>query len=541
MRLIRFILANLGRYRATFWLVSLAALLEGAVSFGIPLTLASFANGDINTTNATRTVMIVVALYVASLGLQYCIRRRGEALSEQFANHIRTTYYRKFSNSTLVNKKHHSGYVLSLVNKLSDGMAGVIFSMFWALIPGISLLILFSLYIGGQSWIIATINTLMILVFVSVSTVLARKMVGLVAEGNRRRASYLGTYTDFMSHMPTVVRLGVAKFCEKFLENKQEASDEQIDNIQRFHARRWALLHSLFGMAYLATLAYLVWQIQGGSISVGLLILFVSAYGQLRSLIERLSENIKEFIEMTAYVDEVEKALGEKRLYGSYTPKQWQAIRLDDVEFSWRSGAPMVKIPHLTIHNNEKVVIEGQSGQGKTTMLAIIANTIDIARGEQLIDNRSYTDVSRRFFDKSVVSVTPQSELFNMSLRDNLRLGEFIDDKVLIAHLAEVGLGEWYEKLPAGLNTVIGEKGSNLSSGQKQRLNLSRAVLCNASLYLLDEPTANLDEATERLTVDYLQKHLKNKAVVFVTHRPALTELGDSRYVVKNNTLIKVH
>lgn len=112
-----------------------------------------------------------------------------------------------------------------------------------------------------------------------------------------------------------------------------------------------------------------------------------------------------------------------------------------------------------------------------------------------------------------------------------------IEDTKLIEYFDELALADWYQSLPQGLATLVGEKGVKLSSGQKQRLNILRSVLLDRPVILLDEPTSHLDNETENKVVQFLAKHLANKTVVFVTHRDAVKKLCGKFYKFRNRTL----
>ena len=101
----------------------------------------------------------------------------------------------------------------------------------------------------------------------------------------------------------------------------------------------------------------------------------------------------------------------------------------------------------------------------------------------------------------------------------------------------DAGLMEWYKELPQGLDTIVGEKGVKLSAGQKQRLNIIRGILIDKPLYFFDEPTSNLDSVSEEKITNMIEKYLKNKTYVIVTHRPRLKELCNKHYIFENHMM----
>lgn len=187
-----------------------------------------------------------------------------------------------------------------------------------------------------------------------------------------------------------------------------------------------------------------------------------------------------------------------------------------------------VKIPYLKVERGDRVCIYGESGQGKTTTLNIISR--------QLETNNVYVN-GRLVTDRiSCVFISQDTEIFDMSVRDNLTLGNpDIHDYELELMLEDVGLGDWLRSQPDGLDTLLGERGVFVSTGQRQRLNLIRGLLIqDKELYLLDEPTSNVDEQTEKKMVELIERKLSNKTFVVVSHRKAIASICNVFYKFEN-------
>lgn len=537
MKVLQVILRNLDEYRRLFYIVAIASVINGVASFYIPVTLAGFANDPLVPGNFGWTITVIVALYVLSLVTSYIVRGKGEALAKKFANHMRLNYFRQLSALPIERlRKKHSGYVQSLVNKVSDGMEQIIFEIFWQLLPGVLLVVLFFVYIARESVALAVFNLVIMTIFVVISSLLSRKMVPIAAEQNRRNAALLGGFADFMANITTVAQLGVRPYAQNVLHSHAGKSNQKIDDLQRFHARRWFLLHALFGLAFMLTISFLVWQIADGTAKIGLLILFVSAYGMLRSLIERLSENIKSFMEMRAYLQELDDFIGEAPT--STRPKNdWRRIVFKNIEFQYPDNQDVVKVPEFSIVSGQKVCIEGKSGQGKSTFLGLLTNALRPQSGVRHVDDEVYDDIGREFFARNVAVISQEAELFHLSVRDNLTLGKHMSDEELLRYVDELELRDWYEGLEKGFDSLVGEKGVTLSAGQRQRVNILRGILLDRSFYILDEPTSHLDAHTEEITVAFLERYLAKKSAVIVTHRPALERICDTSFEMKNHTL----
>ena len=542
MSVLKFIYKNLDRFKTRFALVFLAGILDGLATFFVPVVLAEFTRSSFTPSDFQNLIRLVVIFYLASLFLQWTIRKWGEALGPQFGNYIRLKYFKaleKLPIKDLIN--HHSGYILSLINKVSDGLAPIMFDIFWTFAKSISNMTLFFYFTARESVFIAVINLIVLTIFITISTILSRKMVPIADELNKKRASLLESYTDFMSNILTVKRLGIYSFVENKLFRKTDENYDQIQRLQNFHANRWFFLHTLFSFAFLSTIGVLLFQISKGTISASVLILFIAAYTIVRGNIERLSENFKSLMEMKAYINSLDKIISPSELVTEDKEIQkWGEIKFGKVFFQHPGTEKKISIPNFVIKSGEKICVIGKSGEGKTTFLNLFTNFLKPDKGERLIDGQSYEKMNGKFFQKHITMISQETELFNISLRENIALGQKIEEKAILDIFDKLDLLSWVRNLEDGLEAIVGEKGIKLSAGQKQRINLIRGVLLNREIVLLDEPTSHLDSATEQKVIDFLADYLSGKTAIIVSHREALRKICDRCYIIKDNSLTEV-
>lgn len=542
MEVLKFIYKNLDRFKAKFVFVFLTGILDGLATFFIPVALAEFTKSEFTPSDFSNLIRFILAFYLSSLILQWVIRKWGEALGPQFGNYIRLKYFKaleKLPIKDLIN--HHSGYILSLINKVSDGLGPVIFDIFWTFAKSISNMTLFFYFTARESLVIAVINFVVLSIFISISTLLSRKMVPIADELNKKRASLLESYTDFMSNILTVKKLGIYSFVENKLFHKTDENYNQIQKLQNFHANRWFFLHTLFGAAFLSTIGFLLFQVSKGEISASVLILFIAAYTIVKGNIERLSENFKSLMEMKAYIKNLDKIIAPSELVrANGDVHKWQEIRFNKVFFQHQGTEKKISIPNFSIKNGEKICVIGKSGEGKTTFLNLFTNFLKTDTGERLIDGKVYEKLNGKFFQSNVTIISQETELFNISLRENITLGQKIEEKTLLDIFGKLDLLTWVQNLENGLKTIVGEKGIKLSAGQKQRINLIRGIMLNREVVLLDEPTSHLDSATEQKVIDFLTDYLSDKTTIIVSHREALRKICNRCYIIKDHSLIEI-
>lgn len=254
-----------------------------------------------------------------------------------------------------------------------------------------------------------------------------------------------------------------------------------------------------------------------------------------------MSESFKDLMEMKAYVVSLDDVISFKKVAdeGGEEKAARQEIKFRNIFFRYPNTDKKISVPEFRIRKGEKICIVGKSGEGKTTFLNLFGNFLNPDEGERTVDGLPYEKINAGFFTKNIAAVSQETELFNLSLRDNVALGKNIEDKTIMDIFGKLDLLPWMEGLEKGLDTIVGEKGTRLSAGQKQRVNLARGVLFDREILLLDEPTSHLDGATEKKVTDFLSCHLADKTAIIVTHRKDLETICSRRYIVREHSLVE--
>ena len=195
-------------------------------------------------------------------------------------------------------------------------------------------------------------------------------------------------------------------------------------------------------------------------------------------------------------------------------------IEFKNVSFAYNKDAKVLKDVSFTAKQGEVTALVGISGSGKTSVLRLISRLYDYDTGSILIDGKDIKNISTESLFKNISIVFQDVTLFNTSIMENIRLGrESATDEEVKEAAMLANCMDFIEKLPDGFNTLIGENGAELSGGERQRISIARAFLKDAPVLILDEISASLDVDNEKKIQDSLNKLIKDKTVIIISHR----------------------
>jgi len=199
---------------------------------------------------------------------------------------------------------------------------------------------------------------------------------------------------------------------------------------------------------------------------------------------------------------------------------------------------PSVDNINFKITNGEKVGIIGQTGAGKSTVLRLLTGLLHPTKGSIFIDHHDTSTIHPVEIRQNIGVMTQDPFLFNGTLKENIELSSPISKEKMMEIITLIGLEELIKKSGQGDGMSVGERGSNLSTGQKHLVALARAIVNDPSILILDEPTTGLDVGLEKKLMDNLKHIVQNKTLILITHRFAALELVDRILVVNNGKIV---
>ncbi len=215
-------------------------------------------------------------------------------------------------------------------------------------------------------------------------------------------------------------------------------------------------------------------------------------------------------------------------------------VRFNNVGFAYDDERPVLK--NITLHAaaGQTVALVGPTGAGKSTLVNLLTRFYEFDSGDLTIDGRPLKDIPRSHLRSAVGLVTQESFLFNGTVRENLRLGRphATDDELLAAAEAANARG-FIERMPNGLDQIVGERGVKLSVGEKQRVSIARALLKDPPILILDEATASVDTQTERAIQVALDRLMHGRTSFVIAHRLSTVRRADQILVMEHGRIIE--
>jgi ATP-binding cassette subfamily B protein len=215
-------------------------------------------------------------------------------------------------------------------------------------------------------------------------------------------------------------------------------------------------------------------------------------------------------------------------------------IRYQNVSFSYVEGLPALKNVSFHAPPGTTVALVGATGAGKSTLVNLLVRFYEFTSGQIYIDGKPIREYDLRALREAIGVVTQESFLFNGSIRENLLMGKpQASDAELWRAVVAANAQQFIQRLPDGLESVVGERGVKLSVGEKQRLSIARALLKDPPILILDEATASVDTETERLIQEALERLMANRTSIVIAHRLSTIVRADQILVLDHGRIIE--
>jgi len=358
----------------------------------------------------------------------------------------------------------------------------------------------------------------------------------------------MGTLSSLLQETISGTRI-VKAFCmEKYESNRFAEENERLFKLNMKAVSVNAISHPLMeflgGLGIAAVIFYGGYSVVKGTSTPGTFFSFLAAVLMLYEPVKRLAnvnntinqgiagaERVFSIIDLVPDIKDKDDAI--------MLPPVSRGIDIENITFSYEQ-TPVLKNITLSIKAGEVIAFVGMSGGGKTSLVNLIPRFYDVASGRILIDGYDIRDVTIQSLRGQMAIVTQQTILFNDTVRNNIAYGDIdrTDDEIISAAKA-ANAHDFIVKLPNGYDSNIGELGTKLSGGEKQRMSIARALLKNAPILILDEATSSLDTEAEIEVQDALDNLMKGRTTLVIAHRLSTIRNADRIIALVNGQILE--
>ena len=539
---------------------TVCALVLAGIDLAFPIILRSLTGGLFTEGQAAIMQSLgfiaagLVIMYAVRCGCRYFVSAQGHIMGARMESKMREDLfdqYERFCFSYF--DRVNSGDMMSrVVNDLFDICEGAHHLPEW--------LIICTIEIVGAFVILFTISPVLAGAMVAITAVFVVIMVrqnlnmrGVFSDQRKKIAGVNSQLQDSLSGI-RVVKSFANEQTErvKFRASNDEylRSKEQMYRTMGTYTATYGLMSGALYATVVILGGYLVAQGQLSAVDMATFALYISLFSTPIETLVNSTEMFQKAIAGFKRMDEVLQTMPDIQDKPGAQPLEVTAgaIEYRDVVFSYddeelgsdRAGRAVIDHMDLSIKPGETIALVGPSGGGKSTTCSLLPRFYDIEGGSIAIDGQDVRDVTQQSLRQAIGLVQQDVYLFDGTIRDNIAYGRpGASDADIVDAARKANIHEFIESLPAGYDTVVGERGSRLSGGQKQRVAIARVFLKNPKILILDEATSALDNESEEAVQESLERLAQDRTTIVIAHRLSTIKNADEIATVERGRIVE--
>ena len=547
------LLTYMWRYK---WLTALAlafTFLTSLLLTAIPLAARWYIDHLVDPTEAGSPVLTAFQFLILYYGLfigrvlaTYLSQLTFARVSNSIVRDIRLDIFKNLQRLGMsFYDQTAAGSIVSRVTNDTQAVADMFSTVFSSLVSSFLLFLVTLVTMFSLDWHL-TIWILPFLPIIWFSIRLYRKLSNRLVKMTRQKLSDINVK---LSESIEGMRIVQAFRQEKRLTDEFE----QINGEHLDYANRSVDVNSLFlrpAMTLLQVLAYAViltffglnWQFSG--FTAGLIYAFIQYVNQLFQPLIDVTQNFATLQTSTISAGRVFEMMDrddyEPKQAGSLKEIERGDIRFEHVSFSYDSKRDVLKEISFEVKNGQTIAFVGHTGSGKSSIINLFMRFYEFDRGQILIDGQDIKDYSQEALRKSIGLVLQEPFLYHGTIASNIRMyHEELTNEEIRQAAAFVDVADFIESLPGGYDHPVTERGSTLSTGQRQLLAFARTIAAQPKILILDEATANIDQETEEMIQNSLKKMRQGRTTIAIAHRLSTIQDADCIYVLDKGKIIE--
>ena len=549
MGLFKRILAYTNPYKRTFYFVAFSAIMLSGLGVLRPYFLRWAIDNGIVPKDMDELffyLMLMLVTLIAEVLFQFGFIYFANWLGQEVIRDIRVKLFQRITNF----KKQY--FDTSAVGKLVtravsdiETIASIFSQGLFMIVSDLLKMVVVLGFMFYQSWQL-TLLVLLVLPFILYATRVFQQKMKMAFEDVRNQVSNLNSFVQ--------ERLTGMKIVQIF--NRHQTEYNEFESINKKHRQAWiktvwynAIFFPIAEMATSITIGLIVWfgglrVVESDALSLGIIVMFIDLsqllFRPLRQIADKFNSlqmgmvaanRVFRIIDTEAFIDDTGKE-PIKDLKGK--------IDFKDVRFSYKPDEEVLKGISFSIEPGQTVAVVGATGAGKSTVINLLNRMYDIDSGSIMIDDRPIRSFKLNDLRRSIGVVLQDVFLFASSIHENITLQKSEISKEEVERAAkEIGVDEFIQTLPGGYDYNVKERGSMLSSGQRQIISFLRAYVNNPSILILDEATSSIDSYSEQLIQNATEKLTEGRTSLVIAHRLATIRNADMILVMDQGEIVE--
>lgn len=514
-------------YRRDFILATAMLWLASAAEVGGPLLVSYFidhflAAGRLPLWPVLSLLVAFLLLQVAAGTLHYFQSLRFNKVALKVVQDIRCDVFNAAVMQPLaVFDTQPVGQLISKVTNDTEVIKDLYVTVLVTLLRNIALISVMLVAMFSLNWKMALVASVMFPVVLTVMAVYQKRSIPVVRAVRERLAGINDGFNETISGIHVIQQMRQEARMGEKLAAQSHAHYRSRMQALRLDAVLLRPLLSLISACILSGLLMVFGFSAAGSVGVGVLYAFISYLGRMNEpLIELTSQ--QSMLQQSIVAGERIFSLMDApaQHYGEHAqPLPDGRIAIEDVSFGYKPNEPVLQQISLQVPDGDFVALVGHTGSGKSTLASLLMGYYPVTQGQIALGGQPIAQLSHNVLRRDIAMVQQDPVVLAASVRDNVTLGREVSDSLIWDVLEKVQLDGVVRAMNAGLDTLLGEQGNNLSVGQKQLLALARVLVQQPKILILDEATANIDSGTEQAIQTALAVVRQHTTLVVIAHR----------------------
>ncbi len=438
-------------------------------------------------------------------------------------------------------KDKRMGEILQRATRASDFFERIVEETLFSLVPGLLRIIIALSILTYVEWRLSAALLIIIVFYLLAVFFKVKPIIEIQKKVNKAWERSYGDIYNSTLNIQTV-----KSSISEAIERKKNAKNfDAAAQVQRLLMKAWinmdAWQQTITGFGFVAIFGLGIFLLRLNAVSAGELVMFVGYSALVYQPLGQLTHNYRMLKRGMAIID---RALG---LFGILPEKYHEGIKLknfrgevvfENVSFSYKKKQPVLKNISFRARAGETIALAGESGVGKTTLTDLISRYIRPTKGRVLVDGYDAEKVNLQSLRKIIALVPQEISLFNDTIKNNIAYGgPGVSLKKIIEVAKAANAHEFIQKFPKKYNQLVGERGIKLSTGQKQRIAIARALIRDPKILILDEATSSLDSVSEKLVQQALKRLIKGRTTFIIAHRLSTISHADKILVIEKGRI----